>query len=187
MSGAAGGTKRCRGCGNEKLRSEFSKDRSARDGLMGACKACDAARAIAWRAANPDTSKSYRGENNQIVRTVRKTEHDIAHAIRTTQALQERIAVLETLVRQSGLRTLNSAIQVLQARVAVLETLARPSSRSRQRKTAEVATSVVPAETMPVIRTIQAIIAEDNVKPAEAKRIQTREILARATWKPNQT
>jgi hypothetical protein len=45
------GTKVCGKCKERKQLTEFSRDRSRRDGLLGACRACDNARRAAHRAS----------------------------------------------------------------------------------------------------------------------------------------
>ena len=50
--------KTCTKCNEEKPLEGFSKFARAKDGLMSQCKACDAARNKAYRAANPDKVKA---------------------------------------------------------------------------------------------------------------------------------
>jgi 5-methylcytosine-specific restriction endonuclease McrA len=50
--------KTCSKCGEKKTESEFSKDRSRKDGLEIACKACKRARNKAWREAHPEERKA---------------------------------------------------------------------------------------------------------------------------------
>lgn len=47
-------TKVCRDCGEEKFASEFTVDRSRKDGLNPYCKTCTAARSAAWSNANKE-------------------------------------------------------------------------------------------------------------------------------------
>lgn len=47
-------SKVCRDCGEERLVSEFSPRKNSKDGLYSYCNACNAARAAAYREANPD-------------------------------------------------------------------------------------------------------------------------------------
>lgn len=50
--------KRCPTCGATKPDGEFGKNKATTDGLCAYCKACQAARAKAWRESHPDAQKA---------------------------------------------------------------------------------------------------------------------------------
>jgi IS5 family transposase len=90
-------------------------------------------------------------------------------------------------------QVMHPALEALEAAVAALKTLMeaeehirppKPPRRRRPRPSRSLKPKLPVSETPPVIRMLKDIIAEDGVGPAEAKRIQEREILARAEWKP---
>lgn len=56
-------TKTCTKCGETKVLSAFTKNKSKRGGLQSHCKACTAAESAAWRAANRDKIKAQYAAN----------------------------------------------------------------------------------------------------------------------------
>ena len=60
--------KRCRDCGEDKERSEFSTRLAAADGLLGSCKACRKTYMAAYRAANIERKQAYQAEYRTINR-----------------------------------------------------------------------------------------------------------------------
>lgn len=65
-----GNMKRCSTCGEEKLRSEFYRDKSGRDGLRGDCKVCNCAFSAAHYADNAEEKckygRDYYAENKEV-------------------------------------------------------------------------------------------------------------------------
>lgn len=91
-------------------------------------------------------------------------------------------------------QVLTPALAALRAAVAALEAMmgSPPVSRAAPKRRAangqkptDVAEPAHSPDGPPPIREIKAIVAEDGVKPAEAKRIQDREIVTRAEWRPS--
>ena len=65
-------TKRCTKCGEVKPLTEFTKDKSKRDGHSPRCKVCTANRKKAYRAAHPEKDSAYgaawRAANKEKIR-----------------------------------------------------------------------------------------------------------------------
>ncbi len=70
------GSKKCSKCGQTKSLDDFSRDRSAKDGLQSACKGCRRLVVGEWRRKNPDKvraySKMYQRENADQRREYRR-------------------------------------------------------------------------------------------------------------------
>lgn len=66
--------KRCSMCGESKPLDEFNRDRAAKDGRQGRCRACSRAGFSAWNAANPELRKArnkrYREAHRERCKTV---------------------------------------------------------------------------------------------------------------------
>jgi 5-methylcytosine-specific restriction endonuclease McrA len=69
-------SKKCSKCGQIKSLEDFSRDRSAKDGLQSACKGCRRLVVEEWRRKNPDKvraySKMYQRENADQRREYRR-------------------------------------------------------------------------------------------------------------------
>lgn len=92
--------KRCSRCGQEKLETEFSKDRSRRDGLQSCCKACDMQYARAYEARYPKKKaastkawfKSERGkEQNRGYKQKSRASGLIDHQIKARRAVDHEL------------------------------------------------------------------------------------------------
>jgi hypothetical protein len=151
------------------------------------------ARAKAYRATNAEKLRAYdaaRHADNREEERIRK----IAWRAANTEKARATDAAYRDAQRNrlEAARALNLAFGLLvplKSMVATLERLreAVAASEKRAKATKPVKaspTGAVGFDTPPPIRTVSAIIAEDGVKPAEAKRIQDAEIIARAEWKP---
>lgn len=165
-------TKRCTKCDTVKPREAFSMHRTAPDGLRSACKACTSVQGAVYRATNLEKLKA-----QGRARYAEKRD--------------------EVALYRAGRRALVPMMEDLRARVAALEALLRktpngtvdriaPERPRRKRAVHEHASQApaVPSATPPIIRTIKDIVDHERVTAAEAKRIQEREILARAEWRP---
>lgn len=154
------GRKRCAGCEIFKPPEAFTRQRGSFDGLRLRCRACDAVRHAAYTAANQDKEKARKV-------AYRAAKQDKAKAWETVfpllESLKARVAALEALLRQ----THNAAASGIV-----------PDRPRRKRAVHEHATQTpaAPSASPPIIREIRTIIADDGVKPAEAKRIQDAEI-----------
>ncbi|MGD0109216.1 MAG: hypothetical protein ABSC06_35040 [Rhodopila sp.] len=165
--------------------------------------------AAAYRAANPDERRaseaSSRAANRDKIKVQRAAyraanrEKVRAGEVAYRVANREKLAA-QTAARRAGVSAalaLIPLVEDLKARVAALEALIAstpkatvatiaPERPRRKRAVHEHHTPepVLPSATPPVIRTIRDIIAHDGATATEAKRIQEREILARAEWRP---
>lgn len=206
-------TKRCTRCDTVKPREEFGARRNRPGGLVSACRACTAAKKASYRATNRDKLRdqraAYRTANPDKVKArdaAKYATHRDEYAARgaayhaaNLDQTKARQAAYRAAIREK-LRAWDAAYPLLEslaARVAALEALLRttpngtvnriaPERPRRKRAVHEHPSQApaVPSATPPVIRTIKDIVDNERVTAAEAKRIQEREILARAEWRP---
>ena len=54
--------KRCSGCGEVKAAGDFTRNRTAGDGLSSQCKECNSTRTSKWKRANKDRAYAYHAE-----------------------------------------------------------------------------------------------------------------------------
>lgn len=165
--------------------------------------------AAAYRAANPDERRASEAASRAANRDKIKVQRAAYRAanrekVRAEQASyraanREKLAA-QTAARRAGVAAALAVVPLvedLKARIAALEALLRttpdgtigrmaPERPRRKRAVHEHHTPehVLPSGAPPIIRTIKDILAHDGVTAAEAKRIQEREILARAEWRP---
>jgi hypothetical protein len=179
-------TKRCTGCGAVKPLSEFARDGSCRSGLRSRCRACGNAYSAARAAANPDKVRGQRRACQAVYRAKVRAAYYAAKQ-KERKGDQEAVAAALALV---------PLVESLIARVTALEALLTPRAtvgriapeRSRRRRAVHehhTPAPAMPSATPPPIRTIRDIVAHDGVTPGQAKRIQEREVLARAEWRPS--
>jgi hypothetical protein len=158
------------------------------------------ARKVAGYAANPEKARArsaaYRAANRNEVRerlaAYRAANIDKVKVQKAAHEANKRVAYKAALA-------LVPLVEDLKARVVALEALIgqshftasvdriAPERPRRKRAVHEHHTPApaVPSATPPIIRTIKDIVDHDRVTAAEAKRIQEREILARAEWRPS--
>lgn len=72
--------KTCRACGEERLRDQFPKAKSNRDGHMNLCHVCNRAKARSWQKANPERERRkyvrWRSANGERVRRVTREYYE---------------------------------------------------------------------------------------------------------------
>ena len=155
-------TRRCIKCDTVKPSGAFHRDTNNADGLNSLCKACLLARMTEFRAGKRDKITS-------TPATRRSGYRAAAELWPLVEDLRARVASLEALI--------------LKAPKATVAGMA--PDRPRRKRTVHEPASHAPAArpaTAPSIREIRTIILEEGVGPAEAKRIQDREILALSDW-----
>lgn len=171
------------------------------------------ARGAAYRAAHPDKVRAsiaaHRAANREKL-SARAAAYRAANrdAVRASKAAHraanlDKVQAVQTAYRASVREKVKAwdevypLLEKLLARVSTLEALIGPMStatvdriapeRPRRKRAVHEHVNqapVLPSATPPIIRTIKDIISHDGVTPAEAKRIQDGEILARAEWRP---
>lgn len=175
--------KRCPKCDTDKPLDAFGRNRSSIDGRAFYCRACVSADGVARRR---DASSGL----GTLARKAHVAERKAAKA----KAARRGVAA----EYKAAAKVLAPTLALLKAAVAALEELLGPQrdgrvsrEKSPQHQAAALAmharkrAAEAPSpEGPPVIREIATIILEDQVSRVEAKRVQEREIEARAGWRP---
>lgn len=183
-------TKRCRNCDTDKPLSEFGINRAAHDGLTARCRTCANTISAARRLAAPATGAMPQNGFGALARKAIVAERKAAKA----KAARRGVAA----EYKAAAKVLAPTLALLKAAVVALENLVGPQraglvvrEKSPQHQAAALAmharkkAAKAPSpEGPPVIREIATIILEDHVSRVEAKRVQEREIEARAGWRP---
>jgi hypothetical protein len=171
-------------CDTVRPLNEFGRLRVSKDGMAFYCKSCMRGYNVERRRVNAASERSASSGLKTLARKAMAAERKVAKA----KAAQRSVAAEYKAAAQS----LAPALAALKAAVSALEALMGPTPAPKPAKarTANGTTSarhlpVVPSSSPPLIREIKAIVADDRVSLAEAKRIQEREIVARAEWRPS--
>jgi hypothetical protein len=175
-------TKRCPKCDTTKPVSEFGISRSMADGRTNNCRQCLALYQRARALEHP------RGTSFGL-KALAKKAIAAERMVTEAKAAKRRVAAEH---KALATEVLAPALAALKAAVSALETLMGPQAAPKTAAKPRVANGNRPAhptvavapEAPPLIREIKTIVADERVTQNEAKRIQEREIVARAEWRP---
>lgn len=122
------GSKRCSRCGEVKTLDEFSRDRSARDGLQSACKECRRLIVQKWRQENPDKVRAYSRRYQQENAAARR-EYSRQRRRRNAEAVRRQ-------KREWREKNLEVALEQERERLRRWRSLNRERDRAAQRRRA---------------------------------------------------
>lgn len=189
-------TKLCPKCDTVKPVSEFGIQRNRDDGLASRCRVCVRAYAKARRKIVPPNGSGAMSGLGALTRKAMVAEYRIteARAARHKVAAEQRVLAAGVLAPalaalKAAAPAVESLMVALKAATSALEILmGSPTvrkARAKPRASNGTASEHVRHASPPPIREVKTIVTEDRVTAAEAKRIQEREIVARAEWRPS--